>query len=59
MNTIIRYLASALLLAALTACEKSLTVEGAAEGNSILSVVTRAGDAEATVSYPVTVYVMN
>ena len=52
-------LVSACMLATLTACEKNMIVEGAEEGNSVLSVVTRTGDGVATISYPVTVYVMN
>ena len=43
----------------LTSCEKSLEVAGAAEGNSMLTVQTRADESSAKVSYPVTVYAMN
>lgn len=50
---------SAVFLMTLIGCEKSLSVEGAAEGSSVLSVITRSGETDAEVSYPVTVYVMN
>ena len=43
----------------LTSCEKSLEVAGATEGNSKLTVQTRADENSAKVSYPVTVYAMN
>lgn len=43
----------------LTSCEKSLEVAGATEGNSMLTVQTRADESSAKVSYPVTVYAMN
>ena len=43
----------------LTSCEKSLEVAGATEGNSLLTVQTRADESSAKVSYPVTVYAMN
>ncbi len=43
----------------LSSCEKSMEVAGAAEGNSKLTVQTRADANSAKVSYPVTVYAMN
>ena len=48
-----------LTLLAMFSCEKGLDVAGAAEGNSVLNVVTRSGESDAKVSYPITVYVMN
>lgn len=59
MKTLRVILASVMMLTAFTACEKSLDVAGAAEGNSVLNIVTRSGESDAKVSYPVTVYVMN
>ena len=44
---------------ALASCEKSLEKAGATEGNSVLTVMTRSGENDAKVSYPVTIYVMN
>lgn len=52
-------MAGVLLSAAFVSCEKELSVAGSAEGNSVLNVVTRSGESDAKVSYPVTVYVMN
>ena len=52
-------LTSALMLAALASCEKSLEVAGADEGNSTLNITTRSGGNDAKVSYPITVYAMN
>ena len=43
----------------LTSCEKSLEVASTTEGNSLLTVQTRAESNTAKVSYPVTVYAMN
>lgn len=62
-NSTIRLLGT-LLLMSLMACEKELMSEDGGtvqSGNpgSLLSVTTRAGGAEGTVSYPVTVYVMD
>ena len=59
MRRIAGVLLSAVFLMTLIGCEKSLSVEGAAEGSSVLSVITRSGETDAEVSYPVTVYVMN
>lgn len=59
MRRIAEVLLSAVFLMTLIGCEKSLSVEGAAEGSSVLSVITRSGETDAEVSYPVTVYVMN
>ncbi len=48
-----------LMTVALASCEKSLEKAGATEGNSVLTVMTRSGENDAKVSYPVTIYVMN
>lgn len=59
MKRLMRMMTGVLLSAAFVACEKELTVAGSAEGNSVLNVVTRSGESDAKVSYPVTIYVMN
>lgn len=59
MKLLTTILASVLTAVTLVSCEKELSVAGSAEGNSVLNVVTRSGESDATVSYPVTVYVMN
>ena len=52
-------LTSALSVLALVSCEKNLEVAGAAEGNSTLTIKTRAASNDEKLSYPVTVYAMN
>ena len=46
-------------LISLTSCEKSLEVPTTTEGNSMLTIQTRADESSAKVSYPVNVYAMN
>ena len=46
-------------LISLTSCEKSLEVATTTEGNSMLTIQTRADESSAKVSYPVNVYAMN
>ena len=59
MRKILYSLLSAIAVAALCSCEKDLAVEGAEEGNSALTIMTRSGNGDAKISYPVTVYAMN
>ena len=59
MKAIGTILTVVLMTVALASCEKSLEKAGATEGNSVLTVMTRSGENDAKVSYPVTIYVMN
>ena len=59
MKNIAYFLTSGLMVMALASCEKNLEVAGAAEGNSMLSIITRAAEGDAKVSYPVLIYAMN
>ena len=59
MKAIGTILTVVLMTLALASCEKSLEKAGATEGNSVLTVMTRSGENDAKVSYPVTIYVMN
>lgn len=59
MNRIILFLSFVLTIMTFVSCEKELGVVGAEEGNCLLTVQTRSGEADAIVSYPVTVYAMN
>lgn len=53
------FLSFVLTIMTFVSCEKELGVVGAEEGNCLLTVQTRSGEADAIVSYPVTVYAMN
>ena len=59
MKAIGTILTVVLMTVALASCEKTLEKAGATEGNSVLTVMTRSGENDAKVSYPVTIYVMN